>query len=57
MIGQQLFYYAMTLLFLVFYSIYAWKKCSLNDYQRMEFIVKYNIVYSCVWHNRGTNVI
>jgi hypothetical protein len=56
MIGQQLVYYAMTLLFLVFYSIYAWKRCSLNDYQRMELIVS-TILYIVVFGIIGARML
>lgn len=39
MLGGQLFIYAMTILFLICYSVYASYRGSLSDYQRMEMII------------------
>ena len=39
MLVNQLFFYALTILFLIIYSLYAKYRTSLTEYQRMEMII------------------
>ena len=51
MYGTELFYYAMTILFLICFSTYASHRATLNEYQRMELIVStglYIIVFGLI---------
>jgi hypothetical protein len=51
MIGSQLFIYAMSILFLIIYTVYAKHRGSLNEYQRMELIISsglYIVVFGLI---------
>ena len=49
--GNQFFYYAMTKMFLIIYSLYAKYRKSITDYQRMELIIStalYVIIFGLI---------